>query len=70
MAITEYEQFDLEQLNNLSSHREFQGLFGPVKIQRHLIYGYNRAVRLIDLGVEKGLLVRDSKAAYQARFKR
>ncbi|OES24479.1 ftsk gamma domain protein [Alteromonas macleodii] len=68
ISLAEYEAFDLEFLTGLKTEPDFQETFGISRVQRHGRIGYNRAARLVEVGVEKGLLARCDNPTYHFRF--
>ena len=50
------EKADLTQLAELRNNSRFAGYFAVSAIQRALGFGYNRARRVIEQGVESGIL--------------
>lgn len=57
-------------LNALKNAPEFKSkLFGISRIQRYLRVHYNRAARLVDVAIERGILVRDTEQQHLLKLK-
>lgn len=69
-TISEFEELDLNDLKALVDDQRFQAPFGPSALQRKLLIGYNRAARLIQSGIEAGVLYTPENTPYLAAFKR
>ncbi|MDA0146456.1 hypothetical protein OCT63_19705 [Vibrio sp. RW] len=56
-------------LETLKTSPEFQDQsFGVSRIQRHIGLGYNQAQRLVDSGIEQGVLVKDEHSDWLVRL--
>lgn len=67
-TLNQYQEQDLEVLKGLKDSEQFVGSFGISRVQRLLRIGYNRAARLVDFGVELGILVRDIEKQHLVKF--
>ena len=65
MSVEQIEKNDLEILKKLRTHDQFQDKFGCTKLQRHLKIGYNRSYRLIENGIQAGILIVQGKSEYR-----
>lgn len=56
-------------LEKLKTSPEFQDQsFGVSRVQRHIGLGYNQARRLVDSGIEQGVLVKDEHSDWLVRL--
>jgi DNA segregation ATPase FtsK/SpoIIIE-like protein len=69
-TLSEFEDQDLKDLKALADDERFQLPFGPSALQRKLLLGYNRAARLIQSGIEAGVLYIPENTPHLAAFKR
>lgn len=59
---------DLKRLQQCS---EFKNLtFGVSRIQRVMRIGYNRAAHLVEVAIEKGILIRDTESEWLVKLAR
>jgi DNA segregation ATPase FtsK/SpoIIIE-like protein len=57
------------ELEKLKTSPDFQDQsFGVSRIQRHIGIGYTQAQRLVDSGIEQGVLVKDEHSDWLVRL--
>lgn len=69
-TLSEFEDLDMTDLKALADDERFQLPFGPAALQRKLLIGYNRAARLIQSGIDAGVLYTPDNKPHLAAFKR